>query len=115
MFSKTKKKPKMSLIREAIHEKSHQKTETKKIKELISKKNVAETALKAAKRKHHIELGDLMGKLEFLRDENTDLDDRLLQKEQELKTAENKFSESRSSSAAKRLNSIRRIQTQKYL
>jgi hypothetical protein len=34
----------------------------------------------------------LIGKLEFLKDENQDLEEKLLLKEQELKTAENKFS-----------------------
>ena len=77
------------------------------------KKNVTETALKTAKKKHLIEVNDLMGKLQFLRDENNDLDEKLYVKEQELKTAENKFSESRSSSA-KRLTSMRRFRTDNY-
>ena len=60
-------------------------------------------------------MNDLSGKLEFLRDENSDLEDKLMIKEQELRTAENKFSESRSSSNPKRFTSQRRLRTQKYL
>lgn len=48
----------------------------------MSKKIVAETALKTAKKKHMIEMNDLMGKLEFLRDENNDLEEKLILKEQ---------------------------------
>ena len=44
------------------------------MKELISKKNVAETALKTAKKKHQQEINELMGKLEFLKDQNADLE-----------------------------------------
>lgn len=81
-------------IKEIAREKHYEnnQSDSKKMKELIGKKNVAETALKTAKKKHQLEVNDLMGKLEFLRDENADLEEKLNIKEHELKTAEGKFS-----------------------
>ena len=81
--------------------------DSKKMKDLLQKKNVAETALKNAKKRHNLEINDLMGKLEFLRDEYQDLEEKLGAKEHELRMAENKFSESRSTSD-------RRIQMRRY-
>lgn len=44
------------------------------MKDLLQKKNVAEAALKNAKKRHALEINDLQGKLEFLRDEYQDLE-----------------------------------------
>lgn len=52
-------------IKEIVKEKHYEnyQTDSKKMKELLAKKNVAETALKTAKKKHQLEVNDLMGKL----------------------------------------------------
>lgn len=87
--------------------------ETKRMKDLLAKKNVAETALKAARRRHALEVNDLTGKLEFLRDEYQELEEKLLQKEHELREAESKFSQSRNSSDKRLL--LRRYKTERNL
>lgn len=51
------------------------------MKDLLNRKNVAETALKTAKKKHILELNDLYGKRDFLLDENQDLEEKLIMKE----------------------------------
>ena len=56
-----------------------------------------------------------MGKLEFLRDENNVLEDKLTMKDQQLKTAENKFSETHNPGNIKKNESLKRIKTQKYI
>ena len=55
-------------------------TDSKKMKDLLNRKNVAETALKTAKKKHILELNDLYGKRDFLLDENQDLEEKLIMK-----------------------------------
>ena len=65
--------PSIKQIAKEKHFENNQ-SDSKKMKELISKKNVAETALKTAKKKHQQEINELMGKLEFLKDQNADLE-----------------------------------------
>ena len=62
-------KRQISCIKEIISSKAQENiivtagNETKKMRDLLAKKNVAEMALKAARRRHAMEVNDLTGKL----------------------------------------------------
>ena len=51
--------------------------DSKKMRDLLQKKNVAEAALKNAKKRHSLEINDLNGKQEFLKDECQELDEKI--------------------------------------
>ena len=66
------------------------------LKEVLSKKEITESALKVAKKKHINEMVELNAKLEFLKDENELLEGKLKEKDEEFKAADTRFSERRS-------------------
>jgi predicted nuclease with TOPRIM domain len=61
------------------------------MKELQTKKTITEAAIKNSRRKHQTEIGELMAKLEFLRDEDALLGEKMKEVDAEKGAMENKF------------------------
>jgi len=61
----------------------------------LTRKNVAEAALKAERRKHMNEINNYLSKLEFLKGEEEVLQDKLYLEIKSLEKASKKFSESK--------------------
>ena len=62
------------------------------MKDLISRKNITVAALKNSRKKHGVEMGELIAKIEFLKDEDAHLTMKIKEKDQELGNMEFKFS-----------------------
>ena len=62
------------------------------MKDLITRKNITLAALKNSRKKHGVEMGELVAKLDFLKDEDAHLTQKIKEKEQELGAMEIKFS-----------------------
>lgn len=63
------------------------------MKDLITRKNITQAALKNTRKKHAVEMNELFAKIEFLKDEDILLNQKIQEKEQELLSMEKKFSE----------------------
>lgn len=63
------------------------------MKDLITRKNITLAALKNSRKKHSVEMNELLAKIEFLKDEDQLLNQKIEEKKQELATMEKKFSE----------------------
>lgn len=70
---------------------------SKNMKDLITRKNITLAALKNSRKKHAVEMNELFAKIEFLKDEDILLTQKIQEKEQELASMEKKFSERRGS------------------
>lgn len=57
------------------------------LKEVENKKLIAESALKILKKKHYAQIQELNGKLQFLQEQNEELQIKLKQKIEQLKSA----------------------------
>ena len=57
---------------------------SRNMKDLISRKNITLAALKNSRKKHGVEMSELMAKLDFLKDEDAHLTQKIRQKEQDL-------------------------------
>ena len=65
------------------------------MKDLITRKTITLAALKNSRKKHGVEMGELLAKLDFLKDEDGHLNQKIKEKEQELASMERRFSERR--------------------
>jgi hypothetical protein len=54
------------------------------MKDLITRKNITMAALKNSRKKHNVEMAELIAKLDFLKDEDGHLTQKIKEKEQEL-------------------------------
>lgn len=63
------------------------------MKDLITRKNITMTALKNSKKKHIVEMEEYIAKLDFLKDEDQHLNQKIKEKTEELRNMEQKFSE----------------------
>ena len=70
-------------------------TSPSSLKEILLKKNIAESALKVTKKKHFNEMQEISAKLQFLKNENEMLEVKVREKEQELKLADMRFNETK--------------------
>ena len=66
---------------------------SKNMKDLISRKTITLAALKNSRKKHAVQMNDLFAKIEFLKDQDIILTQKITEKQHELITMEKKFSE----------------------
>jgi len=57
-----------------------QMNSSKNMKDLIARKNITLTALKNSRKKHTVEMTELIAKLDFLKDEDAHLNEKIKEK-----------------------------------
>lgn len=61
-------------------EKAAPKSTERNMKELITRKNITLAALKNSRKKHAVEMAEMLAKLDFLKDEDAHLNEKIKEK-----------------------------------